>query len=201
LNARLAASFTEDLPDGDFGGGLNNRTPLSAMLSKLKESCTTTTPTQQPSSTSAVTIKEESDVVVATDKKKKTKRRKTEESTAANTDGDDGIVPSPDLAMLAAASIRHDNRPTLLHGLTPESDEEKPKITHRSLLYPSSPHLPPDGSFLVQPNVAFKQQQQSHDSFSSSSCTSTQSTPARKMMNGTLSPSPKHHKKKPDKSC
>ena len=204
LNARLAASFTEGSPGGESGGGLNNRTPLSAMLSKLKESCTATTPTQ-PSSSSAsnVTIKEERDVSETSEKKKKTKRRKTEEKaeTPTRNDGDDGIVPSPDLAMLAAASMKHDNRPTSLHGFTPETDEEKPKVTHRSLSY-TSPPLPHEGSFLVQPNVSFQQQQQQQqrESLLTSSSTSTQSVPSRKMMNGTLSPNSKHHKKKSDKT-
>lgn len=128
LNARLESSFTES--SISTHGELAKKTPLSAMLSKLNESCTMSSPSQKINTKLEETI---------TTKKKRTKKRKFEENvTSADT------VASPDLAMLAATSLKHDNRLSTLKYLQPDEKQSG-----------SLPNFPsvPGGASLLQPDV------------------------------------------------
>ena len=154
INARLAASFPPSHNDADN----TNKPSLSDMLSKLNESCTT-------SSNPANKIKEEKKEIIPKDKK----GRKSDESSHSETstlscNEQQQLASSSDLAMLAAASIKHDIR-------SPTTADNKPG----NLL------SIPGGSMLMQPNVEF----------ASHSHTSSYQSSTNNLLNGILLPDAK----------
>ena len=158
INARLAASFPPSNKDVENA----NKPSLSDMLSKLNESCST-------SSNPSNKIKEEKGEIIRKDKK----GRKSDESShseASTVSCNEQLASSSDLAMLAAASIKHDVR-------SPVAADNKPG---------SLPSIP-GGSMLMQPNVEF----------ASHSHTSSYQLSSNNLINGILLPdTKKNHKKK-----
>jgi len=159
INARLAASFPPSNNDVDN----TNKPSLSDMLSKLNETCTT-------SSNPANKIKEENKEIIPKDKK----GRKSDESSHSETstlscNEQQQLASSSDLAMLAAASIKHDIR-------SPTAADNKPGNLSSI----------PGGSMLMQPNVEF----------ASHSHTSSYQSSTNNLLNGILLPDAKKNLKK-----
>ena len=117
VNARLAASFT----DADEETCSNNRSPLSAMLSKLNDkSSTTTTPREK------------------TPQAKSVKKKRP--------------VASPDLAMLAAASVKLESESMTRIDENEEETNSESEVTadHERLTSLTKDSV---NSLLVQPNI------------------------------------------------
>ncbi|XP_066931957.1 zinc finger protein zfp-1-like [Clytia hemisphaerica] len=133
LNARLASSFSE--PSTSNGVNLPEKVSLSAMLSKLNGRSSLTVPIKEETCDerdSSPNKKTPKTIVNKSGKEQSETKRKYPDQASETDQG-----ASSDLALLAAASMKHDNR-------TPT--DEKPAHNSSSV---------PGGSMLVQPNIEF----------------------------------------------
>ena len=154
INARLAASFPHPFNNNTK---TTNKPSLSDMLSKLNASCAA-------SSNIATTVKQElnkdeKDEIISKSKKAR-KSEDSNDSKASTQSSNETQLVSSDLAMLAAASIKHDIR-------SPAVTDERPPNLFSSISGEST---------LIQPNIEF----------ASHSHTSSSQVSTNKLLNGML---------------